>query len=132
MSILVPSSTKSIITHIFVIAKFNGKKDLVLRVLFMIWSFSAKKYLLKVSNWSTNVRPENCSIEDSRTTSMASLWCFFIVEYERVSQILLIADFEQENVCWVHTENKSSSEEEIRYIMRYFVIFSVWTKFIRK
>ena len=57
---------------------------------------------------------------------MASLWCFFfIVEYERVSQIILIADFEQENVFWVHTENKSSFDEEIRYIMRYFVIFSV-------
>ena len=29
----------------------------------------------------------------------------FIVKWEYVSQVVLIADFEQANVCWVHIEN---------------------------
>ena len=76
LPILVPSSAKLIITQILVIAKLNGRKDPVVRSCVMIWSFLVNNYLLRVSNWSTKVRHENCSNEDSRMMSEALFWCF--------------------------------------------------------
>ena len=49
----------------------------------------------------------------------------FIVKYEHVSHFVLIIDFEQTNVCWVHIENVNTFEGKNRYIIRYVAVFSV-------
>ena len=48
--ILVPYSVKHISTRILVTAKLSGRKDLIVRALFMILFVPAKNYLFKVSN----------------------------------------------------------------------------------
>ena len=50
--------------------------------------------------------------------SMAS----FIINSEHISDSLLIIDFEQEKVCWVHIEKINTFEDKIRYIVRYVVV----------
>ena len=45
----------------------------------------------------------------------------FIVNCEHISHFVLIVDFEQVNVCWVHMEETNTFEDQIRYIMRYAV-----------
>ena len=54
----------------------------------------------------------------------------FIVNCEHTSNFVLIVDFEQANICWVHIEKIKPLEDKIRYIMRY--VFQVWTKFNNK
>ena len=49
----------------------------------------------------------------------------FNVKCEHVLQIVVTVEFEQENICWVHIENKNTFESKIMYIMRYFVVLSV-------
>ena len=46
--------------------------------------------------------------------------------------ILLIVEFEQENVCWIHIEITNTFGDKIGYITRYVAVFSVWTKFNNK
>ena len=46
----------------------------------------------------------------------------FIVNCEHISNILLIIDFEEENVCRVHIEKINTFEKKIRYIMCYVVV----------
>ena len=41
---------------------------------------------------------------------------------EHISNFLLIIDFEQAKVCWVHIEKINTFEDKIRYIMRYVVV----------
>ena len=48
-----------------------------------------------------------------------------------MSNFILIVDFEQANVCLVYIEKANFFEGKIGYIMRY-VLFQVWTKFIKK
>ena len=48
------------------------------------------------------------------------------------SNFVLIIDFGQANVCLVHIEKEITFEDKVKYIMRYVVVFQVWTKFIEK
>ena len=45
----------------------------------------------------------------------------FIVNCEHISHFALAVDFEQANVCWVHTEKTNTFEDKIGYIM--FMIY---------
>ena len=45
------------------------------------------------------------------------------VNCEHISNFLLIIDFEQANVCWVHIEKTSTFEEKIGSIIRYIAVF---------
>ena len=47
----------------------------------------------------------------------------FIVNCGHVSNLVLIFEFEQVNVYWVHIEKTSTFQDEIGYIMRYVVVF---------
>ena len=58
--ILVTSSAKLIVSQILIIVKLNGRKYFVLRVLFLF--VPAGNYLFKISNLSTRIRCESCSI----------------------------------------------------------------------
>ena len=49
----------------------------------------------------------------------------FIVNCEHISSFVLIIEFEQANVCWVHIEKKNTFEDKIVHIMRYVAVFSV-------
>ena len=53
--------------------------------------------------------------------SMASFWCLF-VKCEHISNFLLIIDFEQAKVCWVHIEKINTFEYKIGYIMLYVAV----------
>ena len=46
----------------------------------------------------------------------------FIVNCEHTSNFLLIIDFEQAKVCWIHIEKINTFEDKIRYIMRYVAV----------
>ena len=47
----------------------------------------------------------------------------FIVNYEHISNFVLIVDFEQTNFCWVYIEKINTFEDKSgRYIMRYVVV----------
>ena len=62
-------------------------------------------------------------------------WCHssvFIVNCEHISNFLLLIDFEQAKVCWVHIEKIKTFENKIRYIMRYVIVIQVWPNFINK
>ena len=61
--------------------------------------------------------------EDTRTTSVASLWCF-IVKSEQISQFILTVNFEQANVCRVNIEKTNTFEDKINYIMLKVVVIS--------
>ena len=53
-------------------------------------------------------------------------WCrssVFIVNCENISEFVLIVDFEQEKVRWVHIEKTNTFEDKIGYIIRYVVVF---------
>ena len=41
----------------------------------------------------------------------------FIVNCEHISSFVLIIEFEQANVCWVHIEKTNTFEGKIGYIM---------------
>ena len=41
----------------------------------------------------------------------------FIVNSEHISKFLLIIDFEQAKVCWVHIEKINTFEKKIGYII---------------
>ena len=49
----------------------------------------------------------------------------FIVNSEHISNFLLIIDFEQATVCWVHIENINTFEKKIRCNMRYVAVIKV-------
>ena len=70
---------------------------------------------------------ENCSRLRMKTIGRCQ-WhhsSVFIVNCEHISSFVLIVEFEQANVCWVHIENKNTFEDKIGYIMRYVAVFSV-------
>ena len=123
--ILVPSSAKRFTIQILVIAKLNGRKYIFFeRLCFVILSVPTRNYLFKVSNWNTRIRCENCSRLRMKTLERCQ-WrrpSVFIVNCEHISNFLLIIDFEQAKVCWVHIEKINTFEDKIRYIMRYVVV----------
>ena len=43
----------------------------------------------------------------------------FIVQYKRISNVVLIVDFEQVSVCLVHNEKANIFEDKIGHIVRY-------------
>ena len=47
----------------------------------------------------------------------------FIVNCEHISNIVLIVDFEQANVCWVYIEKINTFEDKNGYTMRYAAVF---------
>ena len=51
----------------------------------------------------------------------------FIVNFEHILSFVLIVEFEQANVFWVHIEKANTFEDKIGYIMRYVAVsmFSV-------
>ena len=134
--ILVPSSTKRIATQILVISKLNGEK-IILRgfvcdIIRLGKELLIQSCLLKHKNkvWKL-FKIKN---EDARTLEICQCRhsSFFIVNCKDISIFVLIVEFEQGNICWVHIEKSNTFEDEIRYIMCYVVVFSVWTKFIKK
>ena len=56
-------------------------------------------------------------------------WCqwrcvgVFIVNIEHISNLVLIVDFEQANVQWVHIEKTNTFKDKIGYIVCYVVVF---------
>ena len=54
-------------------------------------------------------------MEEQRRSSVFSVKC------EHISNLILIVDFEQANVCLVHVEK--SKKDKIGHIMRYVVVF---------
>ena len=47
----------------------------------------------------------------------------FIVNYEHISDFVLIVSFEQANFYWIYFEKTSTFDGKIEYIMRYVVVF---------
>ena len=54
----------------------------------------------------------------------------YIFNCEHIPNFLLIVDFEQTKVCWVHIEKINTFEDKIRYIMCYVAVISVWPKLL--
>ena len=46
----------------------------------------------------------------------------FIIDCEHISNFLLIIDFEQAKLCWVHSEKINTFENKMGYIMYYVVL----------
>ena len=123
--ILVPYPAKRIATQILVIAKLEGRQDFFLKAFFVISSHPARNYLFKVSNSNTRIRCENCSALKMKALERRQ-WrrcSVFILNCRHISNFVLIVDFEQANVCWVHIENTNIFEGNIAYIMPYVVVF---------
>ena len=130
--ILVPSA-KCIATQILVIANWKWEK-IILKGFICDIIRPSKDYLFKVSNWSTRISCENYLRLRMKRIEWCQ-WCHssvFIVKRKHISIFVLIVEFEQANVCWVHIKKTNTFEDKIGYIMRYVVVFSVWTKFIEK
>ena len=90
--------------------------------------------LFKVSNWSTRIRCENCSRLRMKAVERCQ-WrhpSILFVNCEYISCFVLIVEFEQANVRWVHIEMTNTFVDKIGYVMRSVPVFSVWTKFIYK
>ena len=47
----------------------------------------------------------------------------FIVNYEHISDFVLIVSFKQANFYWIYFEKTSTFDGKIEYIMRYVVVF---------
>ena len=68
-------------------------------------------------------KPKNCSILRVNALERCQWRCYsvFIVNYEDISNFVLIVEFEQANVSWVYIENTNTFEGKIGYIMSYVV-----------
>ena len=65
---------------------------------------------------------ENCSRLRMKTLERCQ-WrhsSVFIVNCEHISSFVLIVEFEQANVCWVHIEKTNTFEDKIGYMLQYF------------
>ena len=49
----------------------------------------------------------------------------FIVNRKHISNFVLIAEFEQAIICWIHFKKTNTFEDKITYNMRHVVVFSV-------
>ena len=67
--------------------------------------------------------PEQCQLRRSSV---------FLVNREHISNFVLIVEFGQENLCWIHIEMANTFGDKMRYITGYVAVFSVWTKFSNK
>ena len=108
--ILVLSSAKHIATLILVITKLSGTRDFVLGGFVCDINVQARNYLFKVKNWSTRIMCENCSKLRIKTLERCQ-WRHsnvFIVNCEHISSFVLIVEFEQANVCWVHIQKTNT------------------------
>ena len=97
----------------------------------MISPVPTRSFLFKVTNWSTRIRCKNYSRLRIKTLERCQ-WrhsCVLIISCKNISIFVLIVEFEQANVYWVHFEKTNTFEDNIGYIMRYVISFSVWTKF---
>ena len=132
--VLVPSSAKRISTQILVITKLSGRIDFILRGFFVTLLVPARNYLFKVSNWRAKIRCESCSKLRMKILERYQQRhsCAFIVNCEHSSSFVLIIEFEQATLCWVHIEKTNSFKNKIGYITRYVVVYSVWKKFMNK
>ena len=119
--ILVPSSAKRIATQILVIAKLNEREGFILRGFVCDIILPYKELPVQRQQLKHN---ENCSILRKKTLGKYQSCCssVYIVKCKYISNCLLIVDFEQANVFWVHTEKINTFEEKIKYITRYIVV----------
>ena len=65
---------------------------------------------------------ENCSRLRMKTLEQCQ-WHHpnvFIVNYEHISNFVLIAHFEQANVCWADLEKTNTFEDKIGCMLQYF------------
>ena len=95
------------------------EKILFWEVFFVISSVPTRNYLSKVSTWSTRIRCENCSRLRMKTLERCQ-WrhsSVYIVNCKHISKFLLIIDFEQAKVFWVHIEKINTFEDKIRYAL---------------
>ena len=81
-------------------------------------------YLFKISCWNTKTKCKNylslkMKILEGRQWRRSR---FFIVTCEHISRFVLIAGFEQTNVCWAYIE-KSRLLTTDQVSMRYFEVF---------
>ena len=82
--------------------------------------------------WSTRVRCVNCSRLRMKTVERCQ-WrrsSVFIVNCEHISNVILIVEFEQANVCWVHFAGFKHFWRQDR--VYHALCCRVWTKFINK
>ena len=78
-------------------------KNMLMNIFKLQGSYSANSYLLKVNNKITR---KMCEIFSKLIIKILDLgqWCrsrVFIVNFERISHLFLIVDFEQVTFCWV-------------------------------
>ena len=104
-SILVPSSAKRIVTQILVIAKLNEEKIIFWELLFVISFVPERNYLFKVSNLSTRMRCESCSMLKMSILTIFNIsdvddvvLVFLLCKCKHISNFVLTVDFEQTNV----------------------------------
>ena len=121
-SIFAPSSAKCITTQVLLIAKLNERKNFILRD--FACDIIRPSGELPIQSLRARIRCENCSKLRIKTLERCQLprSSVFIVNCEHISNFVLIVDFEQANICWVHIEETNSFEDKIRYIMRYVVL----------
>ena len=92
----------------------------------MISFFPARNYLFKVSNLSTRISCESCSVLRTSVLTIFNInnvngvvLMFLIVNRKHILNFVLIVYFEQANVCLVHTEMANIFEDKIKHIMRH-------------
>ena len=105
--ILVPSFAKRMATQILVIAKLNGKKD-----------FGLRDFVCDIIRPSKNANVKDIQYQRCQWRRSS----IFIVNCKHISNVVLIVDFEQANVCLVHIEKANIFEDKIGYIMRYALV----------
>ena len=81
-----------------------------------------------VPSSAKRIATENCRENCSRLRMKTLERCqrchssVYMVNCQHISNFLLIIDFEQAKVCWVHIEKINTFEDKIRYIIRYVVV----------
>ena len=78
----------------------------------------------KVNNRNTRTTCEICSKLTIKTPERRQ-WrrsSIFIINCKHISSFVLIVDFEQTNVCFVHIEKVNMFEDKIGHIMRYVLL----------
>ena len=87
-------------------------------------TYNTTNYLFKISYWNTKTRCENYLSLKTKILERCLWRCsrVFIVTCEHISLFVLIAGFEQTNVCWAYIE-KSRLLTTDQVSMRYFEVF---------
>ena len=87
----------------------------------MISSVQARNYLFKVSKGSTRIRCSRLRIKTLERCQWRRSSVFF-VNCEYILNFVLIVEFKQENVCWVHIKKINTFEDKIGYIIHYVAV----------